>query len=268
LSIVNFLRPELLPVLYGYRLKIPKDDHSFYTFTLWWDRVYEPESSEIVYDLLRPGDLAIDIGANIGYYTCLFAHCVSSSGCVLAFEPERNNFKRLQHNIELNDFNWVRLFPCALADKSGVQQIYISKENRGDHTLVEIPGREFYEVRTETFSSFASRELPNKTIRLIKIDVQGYELKVLKGMQKTLSSRRIENLIVEFTPYRICEAGDKPEDIFTIIDKLKLECYVISGTMGSRYDTPEKIYADLTNLKSNKSAAFDFHLSLPKSSRK
>lgn len=219
LYLVGWLRPEHLLTRYGFKLYIPKRDRSFYTFFLWRDRVYEPEISELTLQLLRPGDLVVDVGANIGYYACLFAKTVGPTGKVFAFEPEPTNFSVLEHNLELNNVSTCcTCLAKAISDSTGSTELYMSEENKGDHTLVPLAERQAIRINTSTFDDFVRIEIPERRIRLVKIDVQGHELKVLSGMRNSLIQNNVENLIVEFSPYRALANGETINMLLSLLD--------------------------------------------------
>ena len=101
---------------------------------------WEKHETDIFLDLFRPGQNFLDVGANIGYYTCLAA-ARSPDGQVYAFEPDPDNFLLLQKNIELNNLDNVSASQAALSDKAGTLTLYKSAENLGDHrTFGSNPG--------------------------------------------------------------------------------------------------------------------------------
>jgi FkbM family methyltransferase len=138
--------------------------------------------------ILRPGDVCWDIGANIGFCTCLFASLVGPSGRVMAFEPAPTSRELLQENLDLNRFDNVTLVPKALGALRERQPLYftdlaaaegtaslLSSESRLHHRVVEV----------DTIDDL-SAELPRPD--LIKIDVEGYQLEVLRGARHFFSA--------------------------------------------------------------------------------
>ena len=84
---------------------------------------YEPEETEFLQSVLRPGDTFIDVGANVGYFTLLGARAVGTEGQVLGFEPDRWNHWLLKENVSINSFSNVRLFRAALCSSPEVSRI-------------------------------------------------------------------------------------------------------------------------------------------------
>lgn len=167
--------------------------------------VFDIAVSEVAWRLLRPGDIAVDVGANIGYMTSFFAKRVGPSGRVEAFEPHPQIFLRLESNVERNSasVNIVRLHGVALGSREGIAHLVepgIFSQNEGTSVVVVdvdagsrlSPGRSF-EVRVTRLDSM----LADSRIGLLKIDVEGSEREVLAGAEQLLSRRSIQNIIYE-----------------------------------------------------------------------
>jgi FkbM family methyltransferase len=154
----------------------------------------EPEIAEITRHV-RAGDWVIDIGANIGYYTCHMARCVGTSGRVLAFEPIAATFALLAANVRAAGASNVTLFNVALSSSAAVMNMAIPVY---EHTQV----KNYYQARISSEGECSVLCLPLDSIpvpglvRLIKIDAEGHDLQVLMGM-KSLLQRDRPLLIVE-----------------------------------------------------------------------
>ena len=156
----------------------------------------EPEFP-LLAKLAAPGDWVIDVGANVGFYTKRLAELVAPDGRVLAFEPVPETFVLLANNLASCSISNVTLFNAAVSEAPGVARMSIpqfddtglknyyqarlSGEGKGDLTALSV--------------SVDSLRIP-KAIRLVKIDAEGHELSVLKGMRDTLTRDR-PVLIVE-----------------------------------------------------------------------
>src|SRR5438094_750470 len=90
-------------------------------------------SRRFIESLVHPGDVAVDVGANIGYHTLIFARAVGERGRVFAYEPDPDNFRLLRRNVELNGYRNVRPFQAAVSDRSGTLTLYLSRDNPADH---------------------------------------------------------------------------------------------------------------------------------------
>lgn len=168
--------------------------------------VYEPFETALLASLIRPGHLVVDIGANIGYYTLVFARAVGPDGHVIAFEPDPDNFRLLAHNVRSNGYRNVTLVPRAVSDKAGSASLFLSAANRGDHRLYDShDGRESRAVETVTLDEvLAGWHLP---LDLIKMDIQGSEAMALRGMTATLQRHPGACLASEFWPVGLARAG-------------------------------------------------------------
>jgi FkbM family methyltransferase len=138
----------------------------------------------------RIGDI-IDVGANIGYYTLLAAQLLqqeSKGYKVHAFEPESKNFSNLSNNVSLNDFTNVEKYNLALSDKKGKAKLYTSKIESGEHNITGSHNLKdnSCEISTTTLDELWYSK-GTKQIRVIKIDVEGAECKVLSGASRTLT---------------------------------------------------------------------------------
>lgn len=149
----------------------------------------EFEEMAFALHLLRPDDLFIDVGANIGSYSILAAGAV---GCkAIAFEPVPQTAQRLELNILVNNLSdRVEIHACGLADAPGDLPFCIDSDtvNR-----VVIGGKGGTLLPVDTLDRVLAGRIP----RLIKIDVEGFEGQVLKGAIETLRSRKFSALIIE-----------------------------------------------------------------------
>jgi FkbM family methyltransferase len=170
--------------------------------------VYEPFETSLVKKLLRPGDVAVDVGANIGYYTLLFARAVGPEGRVIAFEPEPTNFAILERNVKVNGYEErVHLVQAACGPRSGTTKLFLSDSNMGDHTLLALDDRTDRSVDVEE-TTLDDVVADVDLIRLLKVDVQGGEMGVMAGAPRTLGNTEV--LVSEYSPWRLTEAGLSP----------------------------------------------------------
>lgn len=131
--------------------------------------------------IIQPGDICWDIGANIGFYTCLLASRVEEAGAVVAFEPALRTCGYLRENVSLNRFANVTVVNKGLGDKAEQRSLYYSEAAlaEGTASLKYDNGRTASErVTLDTIDNLI-RELPVPDF--IKIDVEGYQLEVLRG---------------------------------------------------------------------------------------
>ena len=165
---------------------------------------FEPEL-RWVGQTLGPGDVFVDVGANLGVYTLAAARSVGRDGLVLAFEPSDQVYSYLRRSIGLNRCANVVSTKLALSDKKGEARLYRSRigsdslENpRPDSDSLEGPGPDYDVVPTDTLDHVIASHDPER-IRCIKIDVEGAELSVLRGAAGTLRRYR-PDIILEVNP--------------------------------------------------------------------
>lgn len=161
---------------------------------------WQRQLTQFIAQALRPGDIFVDVGANLGYFTLVAANAVAKSGCVHAFEPEPRNFALLQRNLSLNSFDHVVCHQVAVGARSGEASLHLSDANLGAHSLMGKEGLvEGRKVSLMTLEDALASEL--RPLRLIKIDVQGLELQVLKGMERMLAPANPRpEIVMEFNP--------------------------------------------------------------------
>jgi FkbM family methyltransferase len=171
----------------------------------------------------------IDIGANIGYFSCLMGKLAGPAGKVLAIEPEPQNLKLLEQNIELNNLTNVVIHSCALGASEGSAMLGLYKaSNRGRHSILEKDAKSQIKVPVRTLDDVL-RNSGKKVCSwsLVKIDVEGYEGFVLDGAQDTLP--RIEILIMEFSPALLKKAGGDPAKTLDILTRCFSHIYRIEN---------------------------------------
>lgn len=196
-----------LPVRVGKRRMFmnPSNTMSLFAYLLG---TYEWREIRIIRTLVRPGDTALDIGANIGYYTLELSRLAGDLGVVHAFEPEPVNFQILRTNVAVNSLTNVTLHNYALADYEGDALLYRSKSNAGDYSLTprENPGIPPVSVTVRRLDSLMGEIMHAPS--LIKIDVQGSEPMVLRGGVKCLEAWVPRpSILVEFEPKSLIRAG-------------------------------------------------------------
>ena len=156
---------------------------------------FEPELLYLE-KLLSPGKVFVDGGANLGIYSMVAANLVGKSGLVLAFEAAAETFKKLNKNIEINNFKNIKLFNYALSDQEGTARFYHINNAPNSYSLGgETSGSDFEEVNLITLSKVVQDEGIDK-IDVIKLDVEGAEELVMRGA-KTLFEQMHPTVIFE-----------------------------------------------------------------------
>jgi FkbM family methyltransferase len=182
-------------------------------------RLWEAKSSWFCLRHVRPGDHAVDVGANIGYYSLVLSRRVGPQGRVYAFEPEPSNLALLHANLQINGCSNVVVEPLALADVHGHGALYLCPSNRGDHRLGVTPDRDVITVPVST----ADRCLRSHLGRFdfVKIDAQGAEELVLRGMPQLIErNRRRLTMLIELCPSTLPSVGSTYGSMLAFLDEM------------------------------------------------
>ncbi|UPH89127.1 FkbM family methyltransferase [Synechococcus sp. NB0720_010] len=193
------------------------DLSSLIELLIFLDR-YEPDTRQALAKLLKPSDVAIDIGANIGAHTLSMASLVGTSGCVIAIEPTSVAFERLTRNISKNPSLKIHPIKAFVARANSllppsVQSIWPSSSNHPSSTNQSTTDGAFLLPLDEVLRYL---DPPMRKVDLIKIDVDGYELEALSSGL---------TLLQQFKPIVVAEAWSKTisqgtEHIFTLLEDL------------------------------------------------
>ena len=189
----------------------------------WQNDTFEPEETELIKSIVKSNDVCLDIGANIGYFTILMA---KRCKLVWSYEPETSNYQQLRKNILLNKTFNIYVNHVALTDKSGEGMLYLCPINNGMHRVY--PSR-FCDgtaiVKTQKFDD-AWDNLNHFQIDFIKMDAEGSELGVLKGMKGMLQILK-PTIVMEFHPPSIEESGANPKEIYDLLKSIGYSIYLI-----------------------------------------
>lgn len=158
---------------------------------------YEPDILQVMKDYLRPGDTFVDIGGNIGWHSLFATSLVGEQGKVHTFEPLPKLNEQFKRSIKLNNFSkQVTLHSYGCSDVSGKAYLHINEKNIGGSSILDERYSETVEISTLPADEIL-RDLSE--ISLIKIDTEGFEIEVLRGLKTTLSQLK-PKLIIEFSP--------------------------------------------------------------------
>jgi FkbM family methyltransferase len=179
-------------------------------------RYYQPDITRVLEILLRPGDQYVDVGANVGMTALLARSRIGPRGKGLAFEPNPNAFARLKDHFEMNGVTNFDLVPRAVADCESVQWLFVPRDEMLLGTFVpEKAEGTRVEVRTEPADRYVAAFDPAKPT-LIKIDVEGYEVQVLRGIQSLLSRPNVV-IVTEIADAKLRRAGHSREELHSLL---------------------------------------------------
>ncbi|MBE7157033.1 MAG: FkbM family methyltransferase [Rhodospirillales bacterium] len=147
--------------------------------------LYEKPCAAAFHRLLGPGDVVLDIGANIGQYTLLAAEKVGAAGKVMAIEATPHIFERLRRHVEANGLDNVLLMPCAVGVEEGsIAMKVIADDNDGMHHVSLTPGEAgTTPVPLRRVDDLLTAALPGRAVDVVKIDVEGWEEAVFAGAE-------------------------------------------------------------------------------------
>jgi FkbM family methyltransferase len=183
---------------YGYKLLLdPDNDRNGIEIQLYRRGFYEMGTLSIIGNFLTTGDTFADIGANIGVMSIFASRLVGNNGKVLSFEPHPETLEILRENLRLNHISNVTVHPFALGSTAGTAVIESSpiEGNRGSARINK-------DSQAATVNNFnieirQTDDAIQSNIHLAKIDVEGFEMEVLKGGKKLFSSPNAPALILE-----------------------------------------------------------------------
>src|SRR5436309_7103457 len=179
---------------------------------------------ELLRKILFQGAIVADVGANIGIYSQFLSRCVGPTGLVHSFEPSPDNFRRL--SAATRDLSNVRLTQAAVGERSGECKLYVSDKLNVDHRAYKADGDSRRAVPTEMVA-LDDYFKPGQRVDLIKIDIQGYELHALRGTQRVLQENPDINLLLEFWPAGLEQAGVGGEELFNLLQGLNMNLTLV-----------------------------------------
>jgi FkbM family methyltransferase len=183
--------------------------------SLYYSGTFEAKTERLIEACVQPGMVAIDIGANFGYHTFRLARCVGPDGRVVAVEPMREAWDRLLANAQLNDFPQISYLQVGLSD--------------AEHGVTTVAFRSHYDIdgseqvaeeqaRLTTVDVLVAEEGLER-VDFVKLDVDGFEGKVLRGARATLE-RWHPDVLFEISPTMMKEQGDDAADLLAFLRDL------------------------------------------------
>lgn len=154
--------------------------------------VYEYWKTKLFFNLLKEGMTVVDIGVNKGYFSLLFAKLMNDRGTVLSFEPDPDNCFWFRKSIQANRYRCIKLYQYALSDKEGNAAFYLGeKSGWGSLFPSSRSTQQTISVRTRELDNVLKDEKINR-VDVMKIDVEGADLLVLRGAERTLEKENIK----------------------------------------------------------------------------
>ena len=195
------------------------DLNEYMYMSLYFLGEYEPFTSRVARSLIGEGDVCVDADANIGWFTTLMAKLVGPKGSVHSFEPVPKTFKQLRVNCDLNGFENIRLNNKALGDVAGVATINLPDDEPSGHASLH--------RKTENAASFDCELVPLDEylqqhgigrVNFLKADIEGAEMMLLRGGEKTLSES-MPVMLMEMALEQTHHFGYLPQDLLEFISE-------------------------------------------------
>ena len=212
--ITNFLGPYTASTWKGPReitrmgIRLAADPSDFVGREILYNHEYEPYETRFIRSVIRPGFTVADAGAHIGWFTLHFSSLVGPDGSVLSFEPCASTREQLEHNLALNSANNVTVYPIALGDHADSVQIRcLNAGNIGQNRV----GLEHGDIPMTTLDSFNLSRLD-----FLKVDVEGCEVRVLRGGAKSIEKFR-PMMLIELNPDALRDFGDSSQGVLDLL---------------------------------------------------
>jgi FkbM family methyltransferase len=183
-------------------------------------RRQDKQEIALLHKHIKKGDVVLDIGANIGFYTKILAGLVGETGKVYAFEPDKTNFSYLQKNAA--GLKNVILMNKAVSDKTGTITLYQSDLLNVDHKTYATND---YTSTTEIECVAIDDIIPEHKVDFIKIDIQGYEYFAFKGMQQIFEKNANLKIITELYPYGLNNSGIQVNEFVSFLRNSEFYIY-------------------------------------------
>ena len=206
--------------LFGFDLHVSGRD--FWSVTATGHYKQELSESLLILRLLPRVEAFIDVGANVGFYSLLAAKVCDHPISVLAFEPEAENFGKLQQAIQANDLDQkIHPFPMAIGSSSQKMKLYHSAMGSGGNSVAPPEGSPMSEeseiVESTTLDEVQKKHLPRCPPTLIKIDVECFEYEVLRGASNWLAAQQAPTILIEMAT----KSAHSNKNHVLVIKKLK-----------------------------------------------
>lgn len=197
------------------------------TLQLSINRVHEPLETELVQREIKKGDVVLDIGANIGYYTLIFAQLVGDEVKVFAFEPDPENFVILSMNVKINGYQNVILEQTAVSNRTGKVGLYQLEGQKANGRIYDShDGRKSIEVEAVRLDDYFNTY--DGKIDFVKTDTEGAEGGVLLGMSGLLGNNKHVKIISEFWPIGLKRFGIEPFEYLNLVLQYGFTLYEVN----------------------------------------
>jgi len=204
---------------------IARNPHIYYDLIRFGE--YEPTLSYIFNKLVKKDMTVIDMGGNIGYFSLVASKLVGMHGKVYVFEPEPINLMYLRKNIEINKIKNIILVNKCVSNEEGILTLYLHPKFHSCHSIFKSTSKSINHIDVESITLNKMFKNDDFKISFIKMDIEGAELKALKGMDEMLKKNSVNYLLTEFNLRILKCMGKVARDLILELDKYFNKFYVI-----------------------------------------
>ena len=191
-------------------------------------RVYDQAEFQAIPRLVKPGDIAFDVGANVGVYSVLFSRLCGPAGRVWAFEPVHDTYWRLRETLALNRCDNVSPMESAVCDKDGIVQMNLFEPQNSEWNSLGMPsmsgrrGKRILPSRSVDVTALTLDQFCNTAridrVNFLKVDVEGFELSVFRGAERMLREQRVDYICFEISQEPLKGAGVQSRQVFEALE--------------------------------------------------
>jgi FkbM family methyltransferase len=202
--------------------------------------VFDAHIFSVLRDLAVPSTTLIDVGANIGWFTVIGSRLVGNDGHIYAVEPCARNLRLLHRNVVRNRCANVTILACAAGAETGAARLFRSADNQGDHRLEITSDRpDSVEVPILPLDALLAKE--RKRTSVVKIDTQGSESAVLRGMRGLLAVQPQIRVVLEFWPYGLERCGSSVAELADILNERPNSLWLLHADGTTEETSPEAV---------------------------
>lgn len=222
------------------------DLNGYTSLKIFLRSAYEERDFSKLLGFVEKGDVCIDVGSNVGFYSLNFARACGDDGKVFAFEPNRKNYLMQSLSAELNHFSHLHLFNYVVSDRTDERFEQIIPYGDSSLTFFKQSNQESLNNADQLTSMTLDQLYPeiekaDKTVKVLKIDVEGAEYKVLQGGNHFLSGKYAPQVVmVEISKEHLGRFGSNPNDVYQELNGHGYRyCYVSDGRGFSNMNVKE-----------------------------
>lgn len=211
---------EIIIPLFGYIFNCDLSEHiqrNIFVFD------YDEEAQHFIKNHLKAGDIFLDIGANVGFYSLLASRIVGETGKVISIEPNPKTHSKLEKTIENNNIHNITLLNIGLGKEKGMLDLFFDSNSGNDSaTMVAHDSQESVKVEVWPLDEVLSKHQIDR-INYLKIDVDGFEPDVFAGATSLLKQGKVDALQSEFCEYWLQANGSSPQELHDLLTQSGLK---------------------------------------------